>query len=133
MSSCITAMASISRCVLKDCKFQPYDALYFRTSSSFASRIVSSHLGMFHFVVYSFGLFVSMLVWTLNLAVFNCFIVQSHLGMFQFVVYNLSFLYLADVRHGLSSIEGQITSLANSQKNSFSPIVISQSSRYASM
>ncbi|CAO2841435.1 unnamed protein product [Amaranthus hypochondriacus] len=71
-------MASISRCVLKDCKFQPYDPLYFRNSSSFASRIVSSHL---------------------------------------------------DVRHGLSSIEGQITSLATSQKNSLSPIFISQSSR----
>ncbi|XP_021741610.1 sodium/pyruvate cotransporter BASS2, chloroplastic-like [Chenopodium quinoa] len=41
-------MASMSRCVLKDCNFQLNDAFYYRPNSSFSSRIVQSHLDFRH-------------------------------------------------------------------------------------
>uniref|UniRef100_A0A803MQ70 Uncharacterized protein n=1 Tax=Chenopodium quinoa TaxID=63459 RepID=A0A803MQ70_CHEQI len=41
-------MASMSRCVLKDCKFQLNDAVYYRPNSYFSSRNVQSHLDFRH-------------------------------------------------------------------------------------
>lgn len=41
-------MASMSRCVLKDCKLQLHEAFYTRPSSCYASRTVQSHLDLRH-------------------------------------------------------------------------------------